>query len=172
MVVNLVQVLVKHGVIVHLAPDGGASQDVFLSVVLGERGLAAETLPAAFDGASVRAFARVDAAVTGQGRAVTESLLAIGLLAHVGAFAGVGALMHSQCGALDEGLCASVFLADEGSFVGVDASMACQVRATRECFATVDPGAAEWPRILLMPLRMDEFEDVHLGRGTCKGRNG
>jgi hypothetical protein len=44
MVVNLVQVLVKHGVIVHLAPDGGASQDVFLSVVLGECGLAAETM--------------------------------------------------------------------------------------------------------------------------------
>lgn len=44
MVVNLIQVLVKHGVIVHLAPNGRASQDVFLSVVLGECGLAAETM--------------------------------------------------------------------------------------------------------------------------------
>jgi len=53
--------------------------------------------------------------VTGQGRAVTESLLAIRLFAHVRALAGMGALMHSQSGALDEGLCASVFLAYEGS---------------------------------------------------------
>lgn len=41
---KFVQVLVKHGVIVHLAPGGRASQDVFLSVVLGECGLAAETM--------------------------------------------------------------------------------------------------------------------------------
>lgn len=57
-------------------------------------------------------------------------------------------------------------------FIGVDASMARQVGATRKGFATVGPDAAEGSRIVMLPLRMDKFEDVHLGRGTCKGRNG
>lgn len=57
-------------------------------------------------------------------------------------------------------------------FISVDASMARQVGATRKGFATVGPDATEGSRIMLLPLRMDEFEDVHLGRGTCKVRNG
>lgn len=59
-------------------------------------------LATAFDGASVRAFARVDATMAGQGGTVAESLLTIGVLAHVRALASVGALMHGQCRALDE----------------------------------------------------------------------
>lgn len=42
--VQFVQALVKDGVVAHLAPDCRAPQDVFLSMVLGERGLATETI--------------------------------------------------------------------------------------------------------------------------------
>lgn len=38
----------------------------------------------------------MDAAMAGQGAAVTESLLAVGLLAHMGTLARVGALVDSQ----------------------------------------------------------------------------
>lgn len=43
-VVQFVQALVKDDLVAHLAPGDRASQDVLLSVVLGERGLAAETV--------------------------------------------------------------------------------------------------------------------------------
>lgn len=70
---------------------------------------------AALHAALVGALACVDATMAGQGAAVAEAFLALGVLADVGALARVGALVDSQGRPLDERLCASEFRADEGS---------------------------------------------------------
>lgn len=57
-------------------------------------------------------------------------------------------------------------------FVGVDASMASQVGPARERFATMHPCAEERSRIVMMALRMDEFENVHRGRKSQRSNGG
>jgi hypothetical protein len=139
-----------------IAPEVcAAGKNVFFAVVFCQRRLAAEALAAAVKAALVGTLSGVNAAMAGQGAAVAEPLLTIGLLAHVGALTRVGALVNGEGRPLDERLCAAWLMADKRPLVGMDAAMAGEVRAARKGFAAVVPRTAERSRILLMALSMD-----------------
>lgn len=70
---------------------------------------------AALHAALVGALAGVDATMAGQGAAVAEAFLTLGVFADVGALTRVGALVDSQGRPLDKRLCASELCADKGS---------------------------------------------------------
>lgn len=78
------------------------NSDVFLAVVLCQRGLSAEALAAPVDRALVRSLASVNSSVASQGTAIAEPLLAIRLFTHVWTLTRVCSLMDSQGRALDE----------------------------------------------------------------------
>ena len=89
--------------------------------VLGERGFAAERFAASRHQTLVRTSARVDSSVARERARVRERLAA--RLANVRTFARVDADVDGQSRALDKGLAAVAKVAGEGSFLAVDASV-------------------------------------------------